>query len=611
MKLDIKILNGERYGHQFSLSAITSSSVPHQWVKENEVIELSLSVPSNYTDAELILYDHKIDISSVTYNDGESTCCFNWLPQKKWGGRQECLFFNYFGVAELTVKLLGQDGSHHYFNFQPIEVLASKANAKNVELMLSYLANLNDDELHSLFQTTKYNAGFKEGSNSPISNLERLEYSFKLLVSLIPNLLRKPISKLLPEQKVIQPNDHHDFNDESLGWLMSNLSVLDECDDIHQSHLRFENRMYRAGALQISQLKESTDVYENRVIHGFVNLLIVETSNQLNSYESIGEDQTTVASPPKGYVSFFEQVNKFKKRLLSEQVNRCESLLDSITNLKFYLDTHLSVSHALTQRPMLTSKAASDLSYRTIFIEFINWYEKSKPDWSVYENLFAIKSIPILFESYCYYRVAETLNDILLTNDRVNSYWQDKYGNEISLLREPVYWMPFNRNVSDSRFINSEGLTVTKTEVRARSHTHKYSHRCPDIVIEVKQPNGEFKLAVLDAKYTTELIASEKRLPECTMKYIHGIHQKGTGKTVVDSMTILFPEQSSPFNSFHVKEHDLLSLDPITPSLQCLGLELSDTPKDKLTLILSKLLESLLPHNELSSEPSSTLEKTV
>ena len=127
--------------------------------------------------------------------------------------------------------------------------------------------------------------------------------------------------------------------------------------------------------------------------------------------------------------------------------------------------------------------------------------------------------------------------------------------------------------------------------------------------IEVKQLNGEFKLAVLDAKYTTELIASEKRLPECTMKYVHGIHQKGTGKTVVDSMTILFPDQSSSFNSFHVKEHDLLSLNPITPSLQCLGVELSDTPKDNLTLILSKLLKSLLPLNEQSLNTSLEIEK--
>ena len=129
MKLDFKILSGERCNHQFSLSAITSSSIPTQWVKENEVIELSLSVPSHYTDAELILYDHKIDMSSITYNYVENNCSFKWQPKKKWGERLEYLFFNYFGLAELSVKLLDNDGNHTYVNFQPIEVLASKANA--------------------------------------------------------------------------------------------------------------------------------------------------------------------------------------------------------------------------------------------------------------------------------------------------------------------------------------------------------------------------------------------------------------------------------------------------------------------------------------------------
>ncbi|TNZ29962.1 hypothetical protein CGK50_24845, partial [Vibrio parahaemolyticus] len=65
-----------------------------------------------------------------------------------------------------------------------------------------------------------------------------------------------------------------------------------------------------------------------------------------------------------------------------------------------------------------------------------------------------------------------------------------------------------------------------KGKVTIRSSQHKYSHRCPDIVIEVRNENKPSKLIVLDAKYTYPTLAFSKYLPECTMKYVHGIHNR-------------------------------------------------------------------------------------
>ncbi|HGP3635945.1 TPA: hypothetical protein ACLH9Q_003336 [Yersinia enterocolitica] len=611
MQLDIIILSGDRSGLVINLGELSSHNSITSWVKENEALELRLEVIGSYSEAEIVLYDHQIIATEILEDEGRTV--FVWKPKRRWGEQYEYLFFNYFGIAEFTVKLFSHSFiDPDFINFQPIEVLASKANAKNVEYMLSYLAKLNDDELHSIFQTTKYNSGFKDGVNSPRSNLERLEYAFQLVCTLLPEILKKPITKLLPIQKIISPNDYNVFDDSSLGWLMSNLSVLDECDDINQSHLIYGTRMYRASSLQVSELEENTDVYENWVVHGFLDLLIVEISNQISSYDNIFPQSSKLSIPkPDGYSSFFDQINKFRKSLLNSQITRCEKLASSATKLKFHLDNYLPVSQVLKQRPILTPKAAANTAYRSIFINFINWFEKSAPDWSVYENLFAIKSIPILFESYSFYRVAETLSGIFDGKQKIGNYWEDSVGNEITLFREPIYWMNKNRNIADSLFINTEGLSSTKAGIRKRDYSHRYAHRSPDIVIEIKLSNGFRKLLILDAKYTSAKLAVDKHLPECTMKYVHGIHLKGSGATVVDAFTILYPDVQGNLYSFHSFEHDVFSDNPVTPSLQCVGLELSESEhQDNLFKVINATLLNALRHS-YNSEDINKLEKKV
>lgn len=603
MQLDLIVISGSRNGQILHLTELSSQDSITSWVMENEALEIRLEIPSSYSYAELILYDHLIPATEV-FDNNDSTI-FLWKPKLRWGGQYECLFFNYFGVAEFTVKLFTDSSDEpDYISFQPIDVLASKLNAKNVECMLSYLAKLEDDEIHSIFQTTKYNTGFKDGLHSPKSNLERLEFSFQLILSVLPELLKKPITKLSPVQRIINPSDNDIFDDSSLGWLMSNLSVLDECDDINKAHLRYGAKMYRASALQVSELEENPDVYENWVVHGFLALLITEVTKQLNSYDNFGlRAPSTSITRPEGYSSFFDQVNVFRKNLLRNQIIRCEHLLNSITKFKFHLDSNLPVTRVLMQRPILTPKAAANNAYRSIFIELINWFEKSSPDWSVYENLFAIKSIPVLFEAYSYYRVAQTLSHIFDRTQKIGNYWEDSNGHEITLFREPIYWMSRNRNVADSKFVNTEGLVVTKSGVKYRDCAHRYSQRRPDIVIEIKLLNAEYKLLILDAKYTSDKLAVDKYLPECTMKYVHGIHLKRSGSTVVDSMTILFPDHHGNFLSFHSPEHNVLSPAPVTPSLQCIGLVLDESDhNDYLMQVIKAMLNNALLYSYDNSE---------
>lgn len=596
MHLELHIKSGTRAGDIIHLNEVSSTVGPASWVKENEALELILKTPREFQNATLILYDHKIPATYV--EDTDDYINFIWKPKRLKNNQIECLFINYFGLAELSIELEYEDDSKVIKDFAPLEIFASKLNAQNVEDMLTYLATLGDEQLHSLFQTTKHGAGFKEGSTSPNGNLERLEQTIEKLSYLFQNLFAKPITKLLPEHKILQASGEEELDDSALGWLLSNLSVLEEVDDIDRAHFEFNNTMYKANSIQVPVLKENSNLYENQVVHGFVVTLLNEANKQLLNYNRSDSINSTFSDQlPDGYSSFFTQVNRFKRELLGNQIERCLRAIDRLKFLKHSLDNSIPVSKYIIERPILTQKAEAQQSYRGVFIEYINWFEKSSPDWSAYKNLLAIKNIPALFESYSFFRVGESINQLFNTTTgfiaQSTSFLLDSEGNEISLVREPVYWMPNSSRANESSYINSEGKVCRNGKIRNRYSNSKYSHRSPDIVLEIRKENSPSQLIVLDAKYTYPALAFTKYLPECTMKYVHGIHNKANEDTLVSSMTIIHPlgDADNSLQSYHSLEYSIEGNKTVLPSLQTLGLDLAHPMgSDRLTDVLKLLL---------------------
>lgn len=588
--LKATILNGERQGFDLVIPIQGAASTPSaQWILENEAVTFELTLDAGSSDVLLNLYDHSIEPSDTVYL-ADDKVRYVWKPKSRGRWSYECLFFNYFGIAELNVVFKDTSGEISSIEFEPVEILASKAKAENVESMIMYLSSLGEDKLQSLFQTTKFGAGFRDGIGSPISYLERLEASVETLSFHIQQIIRKPLSKLSPKASIVQPLGDEQLDDRSVSWLMGNLSVLEAVDNTHEAHLSHGEHFYRASSIEVTRVKEDTNIYENEVIYAAVLFLKQKTSEQMEAYAGISNNVKNGRDFPSGYVSFFSQVSKLKTQLLGNQFNRCRSILDKLSYLQLLLERNLPVTRVTIARPKLTSKAASNVSYRAVFGEFILWLECNKPDWSLYRSLLAITSIPTLFELYTYYRLEETLQELIYRDD--SATW-NVGGSSVSLHYEPIYWMKGNSNENDSNIINVEGKRVTKDgEVVKRKETHKYSHRSPDYVIEISSQESGKKLLVLDAKYTFASKAFSHYLPECTMKYVHGIALREGGRLPVDSMTILYPNENIGLESFHTEEYGIYGYNPVFPSLQTLGVALGDMRlNDSMTSTVKRLLE--------------------
>ncbi|WP_433690280.1 hypothetical protein [Pseudomonas monteilii] len=606
MELILTIMTGSRKGQVITLQEKSEAKVGDiPWLLEDEEVQFDVMVSSGYHSSILELYQHSIPASFVSYLPGDPDLVkFSWTPSGSSNVTASKLFWNYFGVAELNLLFSNENGEvSELVNFQPIQVVATKSSADKVEKMFEYLASISSEALHSVFSATRHTVGFEEGAVSPNYTFERLEHAIAALKELLPHVLSSPLTRLVPEQKLVALTGREELDDSSIGWLVENLSVLQPTDHLEDAHVFYDGDYFKASGLLLPVLEEQTDIYENRVIHGFIDLLIRTAQGLGNRMDSELNRHGSLIAIPNGYISFFEKVTRFKAQLIGSQINKVEAILSVLNQYKVVVSRQLFVKHPIHERPIMTPKTQCKPAYRDLFTEIIKWHEKGKVDWTAYENLFAIESIPMLFEAYCYFRVLEATNkflhpsfrDSLKTRERaLRTSFADKDNNEIEVIREPEYWALNHHNRHPEYIVNGEAFTVNKDarSVRNRSQSGTNSKRVPDIVIQIKNSQGRVRLIVLDAKYSYANKAFIDYLPDLTMKYVHGIHRFGQNEPLVSSMSILHPDDRASFRGFHYGPLGVFGESPVSPSLQACGIVLgSDRQFDQLDKLICRTLE--------------------
>lgn len=578
MRFIAKILNGKRTGLEFELSATNHQAPVHIYFLEDEAIEFRAETEIPLNDVVLCLHENEVAATNTFHNT--VGWVYEWKPRSlaKWG--YECFFHNYYGMAELflATKLDGIGERIIVEQFFPVEVLAKKINAERAEKMLEFLATHDSEVLAAFFRVTRLKAGFQEGDKSVNFLIEQLERNVLLLVAELPNLYSKPIAKLTPTTKIVTFSERSVIDDTSLAWIAESSDGLYPVEDYHRALLDFDGVFYSSKRILENHLDEDLNIYENQVVHGFIISLMRAASELLRGLEDYPSSKVRVQRGMSGYLSFFSQLSKFSRVINRNKVARCKELIITLQRLKRNFDERVPVSRAITGTPQFTRKARYNLHYQKIFHKVIAWHRFGSPDWSVQEELFSIQSIPKLFEYYLLFLIKSYFDDERLMgdsfellsspiSDRTNfDYVWGAYS--IRILYELKAWTPDHVKSIDSHLINSEGWTIQGNgELRQRGQSGPNSNRSPDIIISVSGPQGEEQQLIIDAKYTTSKKAFSHYLPELTMKYLHGLHEQSSGKSLSIGLMIVNPSEACETRHFHHKRYSIYGDTPATPAL--------------------------------------------
>lgn len=597
MELIIEILTGKRKGQNIVLqeSLDIEDEPSMSYLLEMDAVSLHLKLKEPCTEVTLLMGDTHYPF----FYDGMRNNLFHYtlMPRKRSYNSYDAVFYNYFGVARLEIKVVFNKESP-IIRFQPIEILARKLGAEQAAYMADYILKESEGDLNSCFNL---NSKSHEGGEQPKRVIDKLIKAIQTLEEIIPHIANKPLTRVSSETRMQNGYQTTEIDEQGLAWLNENLSVLEETDDVERAHVHYDGTYYLAREIQAPIIVEHTDIYENRVIYSFL-LKLKRFSIELERHLS-QLDRKTTHQYEVGYCSFFSVMDNWISKANGIEINNLRNYKVRITRLIHVFDKKIPVTIADNGLPILTQKVKSNRFYASVFRIMVEWYRFNKIDWRSQEKLLAIKSIPKLFEYYTVLRVRAELKKLCQSHTTIQlnnqAIFNATYQNcQLALYYEPEYWMVGHKRVNESGYLNTEiradAFYRTEAGRGFNSSNHEYSKRVPDIVIEIKNNAEEPVLLVLDAKYSSMETAFRDYLRDCGMKYIHGIHGKD-GSSPVQAMILICPTQEKiTLADMHAPPYGLFDNKPVFPVLGVQGVGLMAKSEEQSQATIGETIKHLL-----------------
>ena len=494
---------------------------------------------------------------------------------------------------------------------QPIEVLARKINADRISVMLDFLARNDGRDLAALARITRKYSGFKEGDKTLTFTLDRIEQYLNFLEDALPRITCKPIAKLVQINTIKPYSRFSNITEDSINHIISSPEHIYEVLDEEDSLFSIEERYFAVEKILETEIVEETNLYENQVLHGFVELLIKATDDILYRLGEVKAKKTETFI--QGYESLFNKLNRFSVRLNQPYIGRCNDFNRRLRALKYMLKVRLKVKQLYTSEPYFTHKVKQNLNYQKIFLMMIEWMRFGSPDWSLQNELNSIQDLSKLFEFYLFCVTKEhVLNCSLQFNGGLiaspidgsnDSRFVFQVNEEIQaeLLYEPNIFhadvedevLPLYRNTEawkrgqDNRYMESKGehssINARKDGFKLRvdhrnAQKNRRFRRSPDVVLYLKSESNE-SLLIIDAKYMTSQKAFYEAMPECVMKYLHGIHMAATGQNSSIGLMIVNPDEEDITRHFHHDEYSIFGCKPVTPAIMTASIDVAKAHK--------------------------------
>ena len=460
--------------------------------------------------------------------------------------------------------------------------------------MLDFLAQQDGKDLASVIRITRIRAGYKEGGRTETFLLERVEHNIIFLKKILPAIGARPIIKLDQIARMVVPNQETLTDEISLSWIAENPDSLYYATSPDESILNLNGEYFNSSKIIETQTKTSHDVYENQVLHGFVATLISVTKDIQVKLRLCSKVQSQPIGDFEGYVSFFSQINRLSVAINQNKIDKCSRFIIDLNNMRAWLKQKLPVKRLCLGMPLFTQKAKYNLLYQRVFERMISWHRYGAPDWGFQDELNSIKDIPRLFEYYLLCLIKNHLenlgsHDIPLIQSPENAQsdvFEYMWGiNRIRLMYEPEIWTAGHSKAHSMNLVNTEGWTVqsnsgngswlSNKKVTQRGSKGRYLNRCPDIMVEVLRPDKQSIYFIIDAKYTDRTRAFVNYLPILTMKYLHGIHQQGSGRNLSVALMIVNPDEDANTQHFHHDDYNIYGKHPVIPALMVTSIDVS------------------------------------
>ncbi|MES2673800.1 MAG: DUF2357 domain-containing protein [Pseudomonadota bacterium] len=598
MKLTITQIQGGRDCEEIELEVYKLHSAARYSLLENSVIKIGIVCDPVWTSASLLIGEYEFLCRRIEGDEAESQ--FIWEPAyRKNGYGLQSMFHNYFGLVSISIELSNEITSQ-LVPFEPIEIFAKKLTAERTNKMLNFLLNEKNEQILSLISPTSIGAKISNNGITPGELLSYLEVTVQNAELLISKITRNPIKRLKNVASYHYVNESTHLDEQSLVWIIENVGTCQPSDSIEEAQFSYDDIWYKVPEIMIYSPVESTDIYENRIIHVFLKKLKINLDVFLKNLNESSKAASNRAVPA-GYVSFFQLIDTTTGRTRQLYRTRISILEDRLRRLTNIIEKKIPVSNEQIRGFTVTERIKKNRSYLEIMRIIKNWFEVKLVQWNKLNLLVNINNTPKLFELYCilslnaqlHTKIADSLN---------NSLFNGTIGNfEVELLYDYPFYKPRHRLASEQYLTNSdlERRKDALNDSETKAWTHVYHNRRPDISLVLRSNSVIKSVWIFDAKYKDPESAYSEDLPSCAMKYFHGLHDY-EGRSVVKGVFIVHPVQDRSndrvYLDYHAAPYGIFGGYPALPALGTVGLEIDSLGEER---DLSRLVDRCLSLSSL------------
>ncbi len=598
------------YGKPRMSIAMTNTEIKQSQI--DCIIEQTDSKKSIYSDLSYEFTIEGVDLSKIEgvyvyVNDCYESCSYNngVIRFPGGGGSDRRIFMDCYGYVEITLNIQLNDGSelNLYSEYLPVLVKKGQLN-DSVKAMAQYVYSNQEDLLLNGDPKPRDLASLKEkGSQSlaaqvilaeEIANVYERSYGYFKANS------RFKIEKTasvdhIEKLKYITP--------ATMQYIALHPEQLRQVNST--TGIRINNSVYHPNKTLVIEDRRSHDIYENRIVVGFLRTMIFNIDTLIENTDSMLQNIPSEKDPVGDYVYSSLFIFAHTAKMLQECRDRLRVVKQKMAQLWQMYSSIMSVESVEVQYiPKPTALFMSIPQYNKIFVTISQWFSFGIYNFEKESFMLSFIKISSLYESYVLAKLIKhlkhrgfKLEDAKKCHYPVPSHW--KYTNtkcqntfvftgenkRITIYYQPVIFDFDSRQVNGIGLYRNNSISINQNSIDERSD----KYYTPDYIIKT-EINGVERYIILDAKFSTANTVKRYYITDLSFKYLFSISSVTENKSV-DGLCIVYGQcyASNKMQSAYNKQLGSKDISPFADMLPLIEGVNSDDHDAVIQQLLSKI----------------------
>lgn len=461
-----------------------------------------------------------------------------YFPSNSASGKR--IFLECYGFVEICIKLILNDGRVIYFYTEYLPVLVQKNELNNsIKSMINYLYSHQDLFLFNGISKSKNIADFKENKYRDFETqiilaeqiAEIYEQSYGYFKANSRFCIEKvPLINNFEKLQFILP--------ATLKYIVSHPEELKKVNSING--VRINNSTYQPQKTLSLQNVNSYDIYENKIIVGFLFKVIEDITKQKEECNKLLKDipSNELYSNDYVYSSYFMFCET--KRILERRIERLSYLRNRFTRLYELYNNILPIkTDRVSIIPKPTPIFLFEPQYNKIFLQIYKWFKFGMYDFSKEKFMLSFLKISSLYESYLLaklivyfkergYNLVEAKHCIYPVSKKQkykntnidNTFTFSNTQRDIILYYQPVIFDTDQSAVNLIGLYRNNSISIYSNLDNENIVTGHYY--VPDYLIKINDKNG-IKYLIIDAKFSSKEQVRKNYVKDLAFKYLFSI----------------------------------------------------------------------------------------